>query len=308
MIERFVVVLSQVVTLFLMIGVGFGMGRLGKITAHGTAEFSSLLLYVVTPCIIIDSFQTGYDPALLRTLGLGVVCQCVCYALYAVIAGFFFRKDPQELRAPMRFGAMYSNTGFMGLPLIQAIMGDEAVIFAVVTLVLFNLWSWSHGLVLMSGEKKISLKKMILTPGALGLLCGLPLFLTRTVLPGPLYKAVGFIGSLNTPLAMIVIGAQMARADLGSTFRDKKLYEASAIKLVLVPLLTAVVMLPFRSNHLLYVGAVILSAAPTAGVTSMFAEKFNKSPERTAQLVSLSTLLSILTLPVIAVLAETIAA
>ena len=307
MIERFFVVLGQVMTLFLMMGVGFGLGKLKMISSHGTKEFSSLLLYVVTPCIIIYSFQTDYDPALLQTLGLGVVCQFVCYGLYAVIVSFFFRKDPQELRAPMRFGAMYGNTGFMGLPLIQAIMGDEAVIFAVVALVIFNLWTWSHGLIMMSGEKKVSVKKMFLTPGVLGLVGGLPLFLTHTVLPGPLYKAVGFVGGLNTPLAMIVIGAQMARADLGATFRDRKLYGASAIKLILIPLFTALVMLPFRGDHMLYVAAVILSGAPTAGVTSMFAEKFNKSPERTAQLVSFSTLLSIFTLPVIAVLAETIA-
>lgn len=308
MVERFLVVLGQVMTLFLMMGVGFGLGKAGKITGHGTAEFSTLLLYVVTPCIIIDSFQTDYDPALLRTLGMGVVCQCVCYGLYAVIVSFFFRRDPQELRSPMRFGSMYGNTGFMGLPLIQAVMGDEAVIFAVVALVVFNLWIWSHGLITMSGRDQVSLRKMLINPGMLGLLGGLPLFLTRTTLPGPLYNAVGFVGNLNTPLAMIVIGAQMARADLGSTFRDRKLYGASAVKLLLIPLFTAVVMLPFRGDHLLYVAAVILSGAPTAGVTSMFAERFDKSPERTAQLVSLSTLLSIFTLPVIAVMAETIAA
>lgn len=308
MLERFIVVLGQVMSLFLLMGVGFGMGKLGKISAHGTREFSTLLLYVVTPCIIIDSFQTDYDPALLRTLGLGVVCQMVCYALYAVIVSFFFKKDSPELRTPMRFGSMYGNTGFMGLPLIQAILGDEAVIFAVVALAIFNIWTWSHGLIMMSGRDQVSLKKILLNPGMLGLLVGLPLFLTHTVLPGPLYKAVNFMGGLNTPLAMIVIGAQMARADLGATFRDKKLYKASAIKLLLIPLFTILVMLPFRGDHMLYVGAVVLSGAPTAGATSMFAERFDKSPERAAQLVSLSTLLSIATLPVVAVLAETIAA
>ena len=160
---------------------------------------------------------------------------------------------------------------------------------------------------MMSGEKKFSLKKMIVTPGVLGMLGGLPLFLTQTTLPGPLYKAVGFMGSLNTPLAMVVIGAQLARADLKTLLKDRKLYEGSAIKLLLIPAVTILVMLPFRDNHLLYVAAVILSGAPSAGVTSMFAEKFDRCPERTAELVSFSTLLSILTLPIVAVLAETIA-
>ena len=93
----------------------------------------------------------------------------------------------------------------------------------------------------------------------------------------------------------------------GPIWGARKLYEGSAIKLLLIPLVTMAVMLPFRSNHLLYVAAVILSGAPSAGVTSMFAEKFDRSPERTAELVSFSTLLSIFALPVVAVLAETIA-
>lgn len=308
MFSRFLVVLGQVSTLFLMMGVGYALGKWKKITAAGTGEMSSLLLYVVAPCIIIDSFQTGYDPALLRTLGLGAVVELVFFFLYAMIVKLFFRKDPDDLRIPFRFGSMYGNTGFMGLPLIQAIMGDEALIFAVVSLMVFNIVVWSHGYVMMSGGAGgFSLKKALLTPGLLAVVVGLPLFLTQTTLPGPLHTAVGYIGSMNTPLAMVVIGAQMARADLKSLLRDRKLFEASALKLLLIPVFTAVVLLPLRHDPLLYTATVILSAAPTAGITSMFAERFGRAPERTAGLVSLSTLLSILTLPVIAVLAEAIA-
>ena len=154
-------VLSQVSTLFFLMAVGYLLGRLDKINEAGTKQMSTLLVYFATPCVIIDSFQTSYDAGLLKTLGLGVLCQMGCYALYAVLVNFFFRKDEPDLRVPFRFGAMYGNTGFMGIPLIQAIMGDEAVIFAVVALVVFNLWTWSHGLVMMSGEKRFSLKKMI---------------------------------------------------------------------------------------------------------------------------------------------------
>jgi len=308
MLERFLVVFGQVATLFLMMAVGFILGKKKMITAAGTAEMSSLLLYVVAPGIIIDSFQTDYDPGLLKTLVLGGAVELVFFFLYAMIVKLFFRKDEPDLRIPFRFGAMYGNTGFMGLPLIQAIMGDEALIFAVVSLMVFNVVVWSHGYMMMNGSAKgMSLKKILLTPGLLAVVIGLPLFLTRTTLPGPLHSAVSFIGSMNTPLAMVVIGAQMARADLGSIVKDVKLYQASAIKLVLIPLFTAVVLLPLRHDALLYTATVILSAAPTAGITSMFAEKFGRSPERTAELVSLSTLLSILTLPVIAVMAESLA-
>lgn len=308
MLTRFLVVLGQVSTLFLMMGVGYILGKWKKVTAAGTGEMSSLLLYVVSPCIIIDSFQTSYDPGLLRTLGVGVVVEVIFFFLYAMIVKLFFRKQEPDVRIPLRFGSMYGNTGFMGLPLIQAIMGDEALIFAVVSLMVFNVVVWSHGFMMMSGSSKgFSLKKALLTPGLLGVVAGVPLFLTQTTLPGPLHSAVSFIGSMNTPLAMVVIGAQMARADLGSLLRDKKLFGASAIKLLLIPVFTAIVLLPLRHDTLLYTATVILAGVPTAGITSMFAERFGRAPERAASLVSLCTLLSILTLPVVAVMAETLA-
>lgn len=308
MLERFFVVLGQVATLFLMMGVGYLLGKARVLTSASTGEISSLLLYVVSPCIIIDSFQTDYDPALLRTLALGAVVELVFFFLYAMIVKLFFRRDEPDVRLPFRFGSMYGNTGFMGLPLIQAIMGDEALIFAVVSLMVFNVVVWSHGYLMMKGSSDgMSLKKIFLTPGLLAVVVGLPLFLTHTTLPGPLHSAVSFLGSMNTPLAMVVIGAQMARADIRSLLRDAKLYEGSAIKLLLIPLFTAAVLLPLRHDALLYTATVILAAAPTAGITSMFAERFHRCPERAAQLVSLSTLLSIFTLPVMAVLAETLA-
>lgn len=308
MITRFFVVLGQVSTLFLMMAVGYAMGKWKKITVAGTMEMSSLLLYVISPCIIIDSFQTDYNPSLLRTLAVGALVELVFFFLYAMIVKLFFRKEDDDTRISFRFGSMYGNTGFMGLPLIQAIMGDEALIFAVVSLMVFNVVVWSHGYMMMNGSSKgLSLKKIFLTPGLLAVVVGVPLFLAQITLPGPLHTAVKYIGSMNTPLAMVVIGAQMARADIRSLLRDIKLFEASAIKLVLIPIFTAIVLLPLRHDPLLYTATVILAGAPTAGITSMFAERFGRAPERTAELVSLSTLLSILTLPIIAVAAEAIA-
>ena len=156
----------------------------------------------------------------------------------------------------------------------------------------------------MGGKGAFSPKKIVLNPGVIAVAIGLPLFLLRLRLPGPLYNAVGFVGDLNTPLAMVVIGAQMSRADLLSTFRGKELYAASAVKLLLMPAVTALLLLRLHLDPLFYSATVILAAAPTAGITSMFAERFGRDSARAAQLVSLSTLLSILTLPVVGVAAQ----
>lgn len=307
MLARLMVVTGQVATLFILIGVGFVMGRIGQITSAGTKEMSNLLMNVVIFCVIIDSFQNAaYDPAFLRMLALALGVILLCYILRAVLVRFLFRKAGDDIQGPLRFGCMYGNTGFMGLPLVAAVLGDEARIFAVVSMLVLNTFIWSHGTIIMGGRDSVSVRKILLSPGVMGAVIGIPLFLTQTTLPGSLGNAVGFLGDLNTGLAMVIIGAQMARTDLLSTFKDSKLYAASAVKLLVLPVMTAGIMLalPIRFEPMFFVALVILSGAPCAGLTSMMAEKYGKDAERSAQLVSLSNLLSILTLPVVTVLAE----
>ena len=301
---HFLVVLGQVATLFLLMGVGFLLTKIGWLTKAGTAEMTTVLLYVVTPCIIVDSLQKDWDPALLHTLAIGTAAVLLVYLLNIPLSTRFFHRREPELRAPLQFGCIYGNVGFMGLPLAAAVLGEDALIFAVVTVVVFNLFTWTHGILIMGGRAAFSARKLFLNPGVIATAIGLPLFLLRIRLPGPVGTAVSFLGDLNTPLAMIVIGAQMARADLLTTFRNKTLYAACGIKLIFIPLLSAAILLPFRLDPVFYTCSVILTAVPTAGVTSIFAEKFDRSPVTTAQLVTLSTLLSIATLPVLAVAAR----
>ena len=154
----------------------------------------------------------------------------------------------------------------------------------------------------------MSAKKIVLNPGTLGFLAAMALYLTGWRLPGPVNDAVGYLGSLNTPLPMLIIGGQMAHTDLPSVFGEKKLYAASAIKLVGLPVLTALALLPFRLDPVIYTALVILSGCPTAGVTSLFSQNLGKDASLAARQITLSTLLCIVTLPLAAVLAQLLAA
>lgn len=307
MLERFFVVLSQVSTLFFLMAVGYLLGRLDKINEAGTKQMSTLLVYFATPCVIIDSFQTDWDEAMLHTLGIGTLAMVGCFVFYILSGYLFFQKEERDLQAPLRFGAIYGNTGFIGLPLVEAVLGKGGLIYGVMAMVIFNVCIFTHGVAMMGGREVLSPRKVICSPGLVAVAIGLPLFLTRTALPGPIGAGIGYIGNLNTPLAMVVIGAQMARADLLRTFREKKLYAATAVKLLLMPLLTALVLLPLKLDATFYIAAVILGGAPSAGLTSMLSEQYGRDVEHAAQLVSLSTLLSIFSLPVMTVLAEALA-
>lgn len=307
MIDRFFVVLFQVVTLFLMMGVGFVLGRIQWITPAGTKEMNSLLLYVVAPCIILSNFQMDWDVSLLLTLGAGTLAMLGSYILYALLVPFLFRREEPDLGVCLRFGSMYGNVGFMGIPLVAAVLGGDTVIYAVLAVVVFNLMAFTHGTVMMGGRGTVSAKTILTNPVILSVAAGLCLMLLRLRLPAPVMRAVDFIGDLNTPLAMIVIGAQLSRANLPGTFREGKLYRAAAVKLIAVPILTALVLRPFPLDPTFYTAIVILAGAPTGGFTAIFAERYHRDVAHAAQLVSLCTLLSVFTLPFAALLAEALA-
>ena len=304
MLNYFLTVVSQVITLFLLMAVGYVLGRMGRIDKAGCAQFTFLLLYIVTPCVIVDTMQVQLEDSLLRELGLGLLLTLglyLCYSLFALPVG---RTAPPDTRAPLQFGAIYGNVGFMGLPLAEAVLGSEARIYAVLTMVVFNVYSWTHGVLLMGERKDLSPVRAVLNPGIVSLVLGLPCLLFGLRLPGSAQTAVSFLADLNTPLAMVVIGVQMSAVNLPATLRQVLLYFVSAVRLVIFPFFTALVLLPFHLSTLLYCTMVILSGAPTAGLTSMFAQRFGRDTASAAQLVSLSTVLSIFTLPLVAVLAQ----
>ncbi|HIY22370.1 MAG TPA: AEC family transporter [Candidatus Flavonifractor merdigallinarum] len=308
MLNYFLTVVSQVITLFLLMAVGYVLGRMGRIDREGCAQFTFLLLYIVTPCVIVDTMQVHLEDSLLRELGLALFLMIGLYLCYSLFAIPLARTAPLDTRAPLQFGAIYGNVGFMGLPLAEAVLGSEARIYAVLTMVVFNVYSWIHGVLLMGGRKALSPVRAVLNPGTVSLVLGLPCLLFGLRLPGSIQTAVGFVADLNTPLAMVVIGAQMSAVDLPATLRQLRLYTASAMRLVVLPFFTALVLLPFHLSTLLYCTMVILSGAPSAGSTSMFAQRFGRDTATAAQLVSLSTVLSILTLPLMAVLAQQLSA
>ena len=304
MLSNLLTVTGQVATLFLMMAVGFVLGRAGKITEAGRSQMSYLLLYIVCPCVMVDCFLVKRTPALTQEVAVGSAAALACYLLFFAVSLLFFRRQPADARDTLRFAAVYGNIGFMGLPLVQSILGEEALVYGALALLAFNLTSWTLGVLIMGGRAAFSLRRAVLNPGVIGIGLGLLCFLSGLRFPSPVGAALSFLSDLNTPLAMVVIGTQLAEAHLPSTFRQRRNYLVSFLRLALFPTLTALLLLPLRSSSGLYCALVLLSATPVAGTTSLFAQQFGRDTAPAAESITLSTLLSILTLPLFAVLAR----
>lgn len=304
MLHSIQVVGGSVLTLFLLMAVGFFFVKKGMLTKDALSQMSKLLLYVVTPCIMINTFVAEEcNWKTVRTLLIAGSVLVGTYVLNMVLIQPWFRRASADDRGVLRFGSIYGNTGFMGIPLIQAVLGSVGMVPTVISLAIFNISTWTHGYVLIGGRKQLSAKRVLLNPGVIGFVIAIVLFAFGVKLPGPVASTVSFLGSLNTPLAMVIIGGQMAAVDFRELFRDRRLYAVSALKLLAIPAITMLVMLPFHLDPVIFTAVTILAACPTAGATSLFCQLSGKDPSLAARLVTVSTLLSIITLPLVSAVA-----
>ena len=299
MLHSFSIVFGQVLSLFIMIAVGFAMYKANRINDAGVSQMTDLLLYAVTPCVVFNAFNRPFDPATALSIAVFAAVSAVFLTLSIFAGMLLFRGKDRDSRVVLRFSAVFSNCGFMGIPLAGAVCGEKGTLYASIFVVLFNVFQWTYGFAMMSGEK-LSLKKAIVNPCVLGLLAGLPVFLLSVSVPAPLENAVSMIAALNSPLAMIVIGTHLARADLVSTLTDFRCYPASLIRLVLLPaaVMSATVFMPWLDSFQKLTLAVMFGA-PVAASCALFATKFGRDSELASRLVALSTVFSMITMPLL---------
>lgn len=297
--ENFIIIAQQVLVLFILIAVGFICGKKKIITDFSARHMTDIVLYVVTPCVMISAFQREFSFELLSGLIICVACSALIFAVSILICNLIFHDKDESRKAVIRFATIYSNCAFMSLPLQKAILGDDGWFYGSIFVAVFNIFVWTHGLVSMSGDKKqLSFKKLVLNPGLIGVLLAIILFITGFKLPYIISQPVEYLAVLNTPLPMLIIGFYLSQADFKKAFTDKGVYFSSAVRLIALPMITAVVMSLCRVTPIITMACV----APTAATTTMFATKFNKDVELSVSIVAATTVFSLATMPLVVML------
>ena len=295
-----IVVAMQVCIMFILIMLGFTAKRTGLVTKDGSKQLSNILLFLVTPCVLVKAYQVEFKAELVYNLLIAFAGAIAINVLSLLMAKLFFGKRKNEKSVINEYCCSYSNSGFMGIPLLEAAVGTQGVFYGSAYLAIFNILNWTHGVYLYSGDKKsLSIKKIILNPGVLGVLAGLLLFFTRIKLPGIVMTAVNYMAGLNTPVAMMLLGMFLADVDLKKAIKNASLYSVSAVRLILVPILAIFILKIAGMPNEVAVAIVISSACPCATASAIFAAKYDLDAGYASEIVSLNTVMSIATLPVV---------
>jgi len=312
--QNLATVAAQVGVLFALMAVGAVCRRVRLVDEASVKGIVNVLLLVVTPCLIIDSFQRPFDSSMMHGFFWAFAIAVSAHVAIILFARLFSRGDDRS-RPVLRLAMVFSNAGFMGIPLEQAILGAEGVFYGIVYVVVFNFFMWSWGLYEMKfkvesekfkvGFRAKDLRPMIVNPGTVGIAIGLPLFFASVSLPAILKTPISLLAGLNTPLAMLVIGFYLAGADFRRVVRMPSAYLAAAVRLVVFPLALLALLYPLRSHFPceMMLALVTAASAPVAAMVSMFASKFGRDVDLSVGLVSGTTLLSIITMPPVIALA-----
>jgi len=287
-------VVIQVIIMFVLIMLGFFITKLKMFNEEGKAQFSEILVSIVTPCVIINAFQVDFQVSLAKELLLVFLSAIIIHVIAILIGQLLYKDRPIDSTS-----IVYSNCGFMAIPLLQAVLGNTGVFFGAAYIGVFNALVWTHGVFVFTKGHGLSLKKIFLNPGIIGVVLGLALFFLRIRLPHILLQPIQYMAGLNTPVAMLLLGAFLANVKFGSIFKNIHLYIVSILRLLVLPLICMFVLKLIPIGETAYMSLLILSACPVATMIAIFAQRYNLDRGYASQLVAINTVVSIFTIPLV---------
>ena len=304
MLQSFTTVFQQIIILFIMIAVGYICSKRGFLSPQTIKELSKFIIYVVTPCIVVESFHRPFDSAMLGMIGIASAAAVGAHVLNIILSRIFIRDEVQNRQVVYQFATIFSNCGFMGLPLQHAILGSDGVFYGAIFIAIFNVFTWTYGFFLMGGVgQRLKLRELVLNPGILGVTVGFIVFVTSFQIPKILLVPIKSFAALNTPLPMVVVGYYLAQITSLKVLKDKNLVKTTIVKLLAAPLLALLLFYLAGIRGLLLTSLVISASAPSAANTVMFSVLFNRDTKLAVTLVSVSVLISLFTMPLVISLA-----
>ncbi len=306
---------------------GFVLRKKNFVRAESTYSLSNILLYVCQPLLIVKSFAVDpIEPSgkILLNFSYVFLFSIAAMLLTFAVANIFFTKMKEERKRKdiFVFISIFSNCGFVGIPFIDmftkgmgADVNARAKMYVIVFNAAFNVLVWTLGAYLVTQDKKqISVKKAILNPCTVGTLIGFLLFLLPQInifnmeSVKELQQIVVFTGNMTAPLSMMIVGVRVAELSPKALFKDKGVYLSAAMRLLVAPALTFLIVLPFKlwgvfnDDIYLLLAPVIAMAMPPAATVVAFAERFGGERESAAAAYATGTLSSLITLPLVLVL------
>lgn len=297
--QQFTVMLQLQLQLFTLLGIGCFLGKKKWLTGEGRQCITDIFIKVILPCNIFVSFQVQFTKEIMEKifdiLIISFAIQFFCLFLSKVL----YQRSENGRKSVLQYATICSNSGFMGNPVVEGAYGSMGLLYASVALIPLRIFMWSAGLSLFTvASRKKVIRQLLTHPCIIAVEAGLLFMMTGWTLPQFLQKTVSGLGACVTPISMLIIGSILSEVKPTAVF-DRELFRYTIIRLLLIPCAVMLVLKALRFDSLLIGVSVLLSGMPAGSTTAILAEKYDGDAEFASKCVLVSTLLSVITLPVL---------
>ncbi len=295
------ILLKQIAVMALLMALGFFLDRRGFISEKTVRDLGGILLKVVIPCVIVRSCLVAYSGQRLLQLLQSALLAVIAMTIAMLVSWFVFGKRHRI----ENFSSAFSNAGFIGIPLAQAVIGEDGAFFIAALIAMVNFFQWTYGVYVITDDRNSMAPKVVLkNPVVISIVVGVLLFVLRVPIPAIVTSALTQIGNMNTPVAMILMGTYLAKLPWKQLL-DKRAYLCVLFRLIVIPLLT---LLAFRlipiNNEEVKIAVFLAAITPVGANVCIFANQYNSDYKLSVVTVCLSTILSIATIPLMFSLAQ----
>lgn len=292
---------QQMIVLFVYMIIGYVACKKGKLDEEFGKKISWMVLNVANPMMIVSSAVNGDGSIKGSELMLTAGIAFGTYVFLIILATFIpkiFRLEGQDA-GYFKLMTVFNNIGFMGFPVISATYGSDALLYAAVFLLPYNIFFYTYGINLVSKTKHKFEWKNVINVGIITSILAVVIYLTQMPVPTFVKSIVQGLGNLPAPLSMMVIGISMAQLSLKELFMDVKMLLFAGLKLLIIPILGTLLIKQFVTTPTLQGVCMIMLATPAGSMTAMLAQQHGGNYKKVAQGVSLTTLLSVITIPIV---------
>lgn len=297
--ELAIITVKQVLELFVLIISGIFLYKKNIIREDGKKLLSDILIKFIVPCMIINSYMGKFNDEVLDNIGKSFIYSIILCVIGIVISLAVSFVVSDEHKGIFRFACSFSNAAYMGFPLIRALFGEEGILYASSYVTVFNILLWSVGYVFFADKMPIKklLKNLITCPPIIAVVVGLIIYLFKIPVTNIIADPISSVGAMTTPISMIVTGVAMGEAGIVRLIKQKHLLYGLFIRLILIPMVSLLVFYIFNISGIVATVTLVLEACPCAAITTMFAIQYGHDQKYAAALVVISTICSIVTLP-----------
>jgi predicted permease len=295
-------VFEKIAVMFIMMAIGFLLGKLKIITNDGNRVLSNISLFLVSPLLSFISYQREFSASIAKNLLVTLGLTAVLYAVQIALVLLFIPKKRKGSEIE-RMSLIFSNCGYIGIPLVQSVFGNDGIIFLTMNIAVFYVLTWTLGVSLMTGKMSIKqTAKNLCTPAIFAVILGVIFFVFRIDLPDIIHEPLQSIGDMNTPLAMLIAGSTLAGTNILGCLRKWRIYLLSAVRLIILPVICLLCLFAFTFigvDRMVITIVLIAMACPSAVITTMFSHRFGGDSVYASEIFAVTTILSAATIPFI---------